>query len=171
MARSKRVKGGDDFSALLNNLAGDQAVVVMKAAVYAGIGALADALKSEVGALPVQSGYMPKNKKTGEIKKRNVVGTNDIEALKNGIGISRIQSDKDKADAVVSFNGYNGRPTKKYPKGVPLELIARSIESGSSVRQKNPFVRRTFNKSKTSSEQKAIDAGQKKLDEIIKKRR
>ena len=146
----------------MNNLAGDQSIIVMKSAIYAGAGVLADAIKSEIQNLPEESGYMPKG------KKRNVIGKHDKQALQNGLGISHIEATGEKADAVVSFNGYNGRPTKKYPQGVPLPLIARSIESGSSVREKNAFVRRAFNSAKTDAAQKAVDAGQEKLNELIK---
>lgn len=162
MAKFKGVKGGEEFSALLAGLSGDAAVAVMKSAVYSGVGVLADAIKAEIQNLPEQSGYMPNG------KKRNVVGTNDKQMLQERLGISRIESTGDKANAVVSFSGYNGRPTKKYPNGVPIPLIARSIESGSSVRQKNPFIRRAFNNAKTQAQQKAIDAGQQKLNELIK---
>lgn len=162
MAKGKLAKSGDDFSGLLQGLAGDQAIAVMKAAVYAGVGVLADAIKTEIQNLPEESGYMPKG------KKRNVVGTNDKKMLQERLGVSRIDATGDKADAVVSFNGYNGRPTKKYPQGVPIALIARSIESGSSVRVKNPFIRRAFNAAKSNALQKAIDAGQDKLNELIK---
>ena len=162
MARYKGVKGGEEFSALLNGLAGDQAVTVMKAAVYAGCGVLADAIKAESQSLPEDSGYKPKG------RKRNVVGTNDKKMLQERLGVSHIDATGDKADAVVSFSGYNGRPTKKYPMGVPIPLIARSIESGSSVREKNPFIRRAFNNAKTKAQQTAIDAGQKALNEFIK---
>lgn len=162
MAKYRGVKGADEFSALLNGLAGDQTITVMKAAVYSGVGVLADAIKAEIDKLPEDSGYKPKG------VKRNVVGTNDKMMLKERLGISRIEATGDKTNAVVSFNGYNGRPTKKYPNGVPIPLIARSIESGSSVREKNPFVRRAFNAAKTKAQQKAIDAGQDKLNELIK---
>ena len=162
MARTKNVKGGEEFSALLAGLSGDGAVTVMKAAVYAGVGVLADAIKAEIRDLPEESGYMPKG------KKRNVVGTNDKQMLQERLGISKIQATGDRADAVVSFSGYNGRPTKKYPNGVPIPLIARSIESGSSVRQKNPFIRRAFNAAKSKAQQTAIDEGQQKINELIR---
>lgn len=158
----KGVKGGAEFSALLAGLAGDQAITVMKAACYAGIGVLADAIKTEIQNLPVESGYMPKG------KQRNVVGTNDKKMLQERLGVSHIEATGDKASVAVSFAGYNDRPTKKYPNGVPIPLIARSIESGSSVRAKNPFVRRAFNKAKAQAQQKALDAGINKLNEFIK---
>lgn len=162
MARTKRVKGGDDFSALLAGLSGDAAVTVMKAACYAGIGVLADAIKAEIRDLPSDSGYKP------EGIKRNVVGTNDKRMLEERLGVSRIEAKGDGANVVVSFAGYNDRPTKKYPAGVPIPMIARSIESGSSVRQKNPFIRRAFNKAKSQAQQKAIEAGQNKINELLK---
>lgn len=147
---------------MLAGLSGDAAVTVMKSAVYAGVGVLADAIKSEIDSLPEESGYMRPG------KKRNVVGTNDKRMLKERLGVSRIEATGDRANAVVSFSGYNGRPTKKYPNGVPIPLIARSIESGSSVREKNPFIRRAFNKAKTQAQQKAIDAGQQKINDLMK---
>lgn len=162
MARTKNVKGGDEFSALLTGLSGDAAVTVMKAACYAGAGVLADAIKAEIRDLPVESGYMRPG------RKRSVVGTNDKRMLEERLGVSRIEAKGDGASVAVGFSGYNDRPTKKYPAGVPIPLIARSIESGSSVRQKNPFIRRAFNKSKSQAQQKAIEAGQNKINELLK---
>lgn len=160
--RVRKTKGGTDFSALLENLSGDQAVTVMRAACYAGAAVLADALKAEIDNLPEQSGYMRKD------QRRNVVGKHNKRMLKERLGISRIIAVGDKADVVVSFDGYNDRPTKQYPAGVPIPLLARSIESGSSVRQKNPFVRRTFNRARSKAQQTAVDAGQNKINELIK---
>lgn len=162
MARIKGVKGGEEFSALLNGLAGDQAITVMKAAVYSGVGVLADAIKAEIQSLPEDNGFKPNG------VKRKVVDAHDKRMLQERLGVSRIEATGDKANAAVSFSGYNDRPTKKYPQGVPIPLIARSIESGSSVREKNPFIRRAFNAAKTKAQQKAIDAGQEKLNELIK---
>lgn len=63
----------------------------------------------------------------------------------------------------IGFDGYGKIPTKKYPKGVPNQLLARAIESGSSVRKKTPFIRRGEGKSKKLAEAEM----QKKLDEKI----
>lgn len=161
MARVRGVKGGEEFSALLN-MAADNAITVAKSAVYAGVGVLADAIKTELRELPEESGYMQKG------HKRNVIGTWDKAILEQRLGVSHIEATGDKADAVVSFAGYNGRPTKKYPNGVPVPMIVRSIESGSSVREKNPFIRRAYNNAKSKAQQAAIDAGHTKLNELIK---
>lgn len=167
MARKSRtVQGGEEFSALLAKLADENsgygAVVVMRAACYAGAEVLANAIKAEIQDLPEQEGYMPNG------RKRNIITSYDKSMLQRRLGVSKIEATGEKASVAVGFNGYNDKPTKKYPKGVPIPLIARSIESGSSVRQKNPFIRRAFNNAKTNAQQKAIDAGQEKLNELIK---
>lgn len=160
--KAKRVKGGEEFSAMLSTLSGDEAITVMRSACYAGIGVLADAINREIDNLPEQEGYMFGG------RKRNVVTADEKRLLRERLGVSHIESNGDKADVVVSFAGYGDKPTKKYPRGVPIPLIARSIESGSSVREKNPFIRRAYNKSKSQAQSKAIDAGQEKINELIK---
>ena len=160
--RMRKVSGGEDFSNILAGLTGDQALIVMKKACFAGAGVLADALKSEIQNLPEESGYM----KPG--RKRNVVGTNDKKMLQERLGVSRIEATGDRATVAVSFSGYNDRPTKKYPHGVPIPLIARSIESGSSVRVKNPFIRRTFNRVRSEAQDAAVQAGQTAINDLIK---
>ena len=161
MAR-KKVKGGEAFSNLMAGLSGYAVVEVMRSTCYAGAGELADAVKNEINNLPVQKGYMRKN------QKRNVIGEHDKKMLLERLGVSRIEATGDRASVAIGFDGYNDRPTKKYPKGVPVPLIARSIESGSSVRQKNPFMRRAYNNAKPKVEQKMMDAGQNKINDIIK---
>ena len=56
-------------------------------------------------------------------------------------------------------------PTKQYPKGLPNQLLARAIESGSSVRQKKPFVRPAV----TATKKQAIAEMEKIIDEEVEK--
>lgn len=47
----------------------------------------------------------------------------------------------------VGFYGYNGKPTKKFPKGVPIPLMAMAREYGTSHGEaKKPFFRKSFKK-------------------------
>ena len=66
--------------------------------------------------------------------------------LYKGLGVTPVGRDKNGfVNCKVGFDGYGRFPTKSYPKGVPNALIARAVESGSSVRQKSPFVRPSVN--------------------------
>ena len=85
--------------------------------------------------------------------------------LINGMGISPIKHDGDYINAKVGFDGYGSIPTKKYPKGVPNQLVARSVNSGTSFRKKNPFVNRAVNKSKKEAQKLMAEV----IDEEIKK--
>ena len=66
----------------------------------------------------------------------------------------------------AGFAGYmeEGK-SKKYPNGLPIPLLARSIESGSSVRQKHPFVRAAVK----SSRDKAVEEMETTINVEIQK--
>ena len=65
----------------------------------------------------------------------------------------------------VGMDGYNSETSRKYPKGQPNALIARSLESGSSFAPKRAFIGPAVNRTKGAAE-KAIA---QKLEEEIKK--
>lgn len=85
------------------------------------------------------------------------------QGLLDGFGVSPMQDDGGYINVKLGFDGYNSVKTKKYPKGQPNALIARVTESGSSYREKTPFIRPAVNASKKQAEQ----AGQMKIDEKI----
>lgn len=87
--------------------------------------------------------------------------------LDDSLGIAPVVRDKKGfVNAKVGFDGYGSFPTKTYPQGVPNALIARAVESGSSVRQKSPFVRpavRATRKEAIGEMDKVITDGIKKI--------
>ena len=64
----------------------------------------------------------------------------------------------------LGFDGYDNVKTDSYPHGRPIMMIARSLESGSSVREKHPFIRPAINSSKKA----ALEACQRIIDEEMK---
>ena len=61
--------------------------------------------------------------------------------LLDSFGLTPIEKDRNGfLHTKAGFDEYGSFPTNAYPKGVPNQLLARSVESGSSVRQKTPFV-------------------------------
>lgn len=83
----------------------------------------------------------------------------------DGLGISQMETSEGTVNVKISFDGYNAMKTKKYPKGQPNILIARAIESGTSFRQKYPFVRKAVN----ASRKKAQETMQKVIDDEASK--
>ena len=82
----------------------------------------------------------------------------------DGFGVSPLQDDSGYRNVKLGFDGYNSVKTKKYPQGQPNALIARVTESGSSYREKTPFIRPAVNAARKPAEK----AGQAKIDEKIK---
>lgn len=83
----------------------------------------------------------------------------DTGDLEKSFGITPIERDKDgNWNAKIGFDGYDS-------KGVPNQLKARAIESGTSKIQKRPFVRPAVNATKT----KAVEAMKKIIDEETEK--
>lgn len=129
-------------------------------AVYEMAKVVADSVRSGIQALPTVS-----NRANIATYKKGYSRLSDEEkqGLLDGFGVSPMQDDGGYINVKLGFDGYNGVKTKKYPQGQPNALIARVTESGSSYREKTPFIRPAVNASKKQAEQ----AGKMKIDEKI----
>lgn len=141
---------------------GEGTDAILNKALFEGSRVMADAFKAAIQSLPEDPGF--KVIKKGE-KPRNVVTAEDKADMIAHMGISRFQRRTGEVYASISFDGYDSTKTRKFPNGRPVVLIARSINSGSSVRMKHPFVKPTINKYK----QAAQDAMRKAVEEELKK--
>ena len=160
MAMSLKVKGLDEYMAALSSLGADTEKIVAEA-MYDGAGMLVEECKKNIQALPVEDGYMQPG------IKRNCVTSSEKEDLLKSIGIARYQKKGDTLSTAIGFHtGYSSHKTKQYPNGVPIPLIARSVESGSSVRVKHPFMRTAVNSTK---DRIASLMAEKMHEEIAKK--
>ncbi len=156
------IKGLDEFAAGLDHLASEGFEEVASAAVYAGAGQLVECVKNAIEALPTENGYMPPG------DKRSVLTESEKKDLLNHVGIASFDTTGGNVSTAVGFNGYSSHPTKKYPNGVPIPLIARAIQSGSSVRKKNPFMRKAVNSNKEAISRTMEAPAQTKLEELTK---
>lgn len=153
------VKGLDEVSTMLSRL-NVKAESIMKMGIYEGAGVIARAVSESIDALPTDSGPV-----TREHSQMNGPTEIQKDGLKEGFGISGMRTDGGGfINVSIGFDGYNGMKTKKYPSGQPNQLIARSIESGTSFMRKTPFMRQALNKSK----KQAIEAMQKKVSSVAR---
>lgn len=155
------VKGLEEFSTTIHALK-DEGIKIMNAAVFTGADVMVQAVKDAIKALPEEEGYVENG------KLRNVVTHDEKEALLSSIGIAKFDNTGGKVTTAIGFNGYTEHRTKKYDKGVPIPLIARSIESGSSVRRKIPFMRQAANRARDQVQKAMVDAAEKKMQELKK---
>lgn len=133
------IKGLDEYALALSNL-GKESIEVSKKMVYAGAKIVADEMKAGLNHSIGQSEHS-----TGDLVK--------------SLGIAPIDIDnRGNTNTKVGFDGYDR-------KGVPNQLKARAMESGTSTQKKKPFVRPAVNRSKG----RAQDAMKKVFDEEMKK--
>lgn len=134
---------------------------IIRRAIYPAAGIMADAIKKEVDNLPIVS---PKERGT-ENKKLKGITSKQKEGLQDSLGISPMKERDGIISAKIGFDGYNSVKTKKFPNGQPNAMIARSINSGTSFREKTQFMDKAIRKNRKKVEKEI----EKQLDEQIKK--
>lgn len=147
----------DEYLAMLKKLE-KNTDDICKQTVYQGAKVVADAIKQSIDALPVQP--PPTGKKfyylSDAAKKADElihgISEQQKEGLQKGFGITDMQQENGGWNVKIGFVGYNEVKTKKYPKGQPNAMIARSVESGSSVRDKTPFIAPAVRTARKSAE-------------------
>ena len=158
------LKGFDELESKLEALA-EQSDEIVKKSLYAGAGVIADSVKKSIESLPTEE---PRRLKDGD--KFNVCTAEQRDAMASRLGISHMEDKGDSIDTLIGFDdaGYIGKPTRKLPHGLPVKMLARSIESGSSVRQKDPFFRIAVNNSKKAAVEKEKSTASEEIQKIMK---
>lgn len=130
-------KKGDDYALKLSKLAAGSDEIAKKA-IYEAAGIVADKIVSN--AYKVMSDHGPSE-------------------MMQSFGIAPIkQDDNGNWNTKIGFDGYDSR-------GVPNQLKARVLESGSSRQKKRPFVRPAVN----ATRKQALEAMKKVIDKETKK--
>lgn len=132
-------KAGEEYALKLSALASGSEQAAKKA-VYQAAGIVADKIRANLEA--------------------NLAGSDQSTgALADSLGITPVTMDRDGVwNAKIGFDGYDA-------KGVPNQLKARVMESGTSKIRKRPFVRPAVNATKKA----AVEAMQRVIDEETEK--
>lgn len=161
MARRKtwRMTGMEDYVAYVERLT-ENGEEILGEAVYEMAKVVADQVRSNIEALPTVT-----NAANIAMYKRGCSKLSDEEkkGMLDSFGVSAMQNYNGYINVKLGFDGYNSVKTQKYPNGQPNALIARVTESGSSYREKTPFIRPAVRATKKTAEQ----AAQAKIDERI----
>ena len=139
-------EGVDDYISQLSKIYGDTDEIIGRA-IYEGAAVVMQSVVSGIEGIAVDNRYGTETEKTA--------GPNSYqkEGLKRSVGITKMRIDGSFRNVKIGFDGYNGLKTKTWPNGQPNAMIARSIESGTSWMQKQPFMRKAENSSRSKCEQ------------------
>lgn len=154
--------GLNDYELMISRLSKGVDDIAGKA-IYAGAGIVADAIKENIKDLPIVRGYgTEKDPLPGGVTAPQKAG------LIDGMGISPMQNDAGYLNVKIGFDGYNATKTEKYPQGQPNQLVARGVESGTSWKQKKPFIRPAINASKSRAEAEMARILDQEIEKITK---
>ena len=155
-----KISGGlTGYARALRELGVVRADSCVKLALYEGARVVADQVRENLQALPEDRFRFLRN------EQYNVVTPEEKADLLDALSVTPHRMEGDGWTVKIGFAGYGKRqhPTKKDPSGIPNNMIAGSIESGSSVRQKHPFVRPAVAQARA----RAQAAMQERFDEAV----
>ncbi len=152
--------GLDEYARYLQRI-GKNTKEICGSAVYAMADLVADKVRDNINALPT----VTEKDALEAYKTKQKVGLTNAQkkGLQDGFGISSMQNDDGYYNVKLGFEGYNKVKTRKYPDGQPNALIARATESGSSVREKTPFIRPAVN----ATQKQAVEIAKAVIDKKI----
>lgn len=159
-------------------------IPIIKEAVYDGAAVVADEIKKNLNSLPVEEARFatPEDPLTGitQRQKEDLIESFGISGFEGAGGQSALRGSDGTnfINVKLGFDGYGRTHTKKYgwdkTKGrvselgkLPNVILARSVESGTSFRQKRPFIRPAVNASKLRAENAMEKKILEKIEEIV----
>ena len=157
-----KTQGLDKYVAQLERL-GKKSDTVISEAVYEMAKVVADEVKANLIALPSVPDTEGLKAFASEPQQKIPITKAQKWGLVHSFGIASLRNEGGFIHVKIGFDGYNEVQTKTFPKGQPNALIARSIESGSSTREKTPFLRPAL----AAARKQAIEAARVKFDEAI----
>lgn len=155
-----------DATAILTQMStlGNRTDDICKQAIYAGAQILVDQIRANLDALPTDKFRFLQDgdQFTGvpEMYKRD---------LQEDLGIAPMQVDFDgNWNTKIGFEGCGILETNTYPIGVPLVMLARAVESGSSYRAPTPFVRPAISKARSRAQKAMAQKVEGEIKKLMK---
>lgn len=154
-----RFKAGDEYLVKLAKVDAALKEKIIGPSVYSGAGIVADEVRARLSKVPTDESWgTEKSLKKGpkEVELRSVM---------NGLGVSEMQNNDGFFNVKIGFGGYSSIKTKEWPQGRPRQMLARSIERGTSFMKANPFMKKAV----ATAQNKAIQAMKETADQNIEK--
>ena len=131
------------------------------AAIYNGAGVVMKAVESAVSNIATDDRFGTDTSPTS--------GPSSIQkaGLQHSLGIAKLRDDNGFRNVKIGFDGYNRVKTKTWPQGQPNAMVARSVESGTSWMQKQPFMRKAEQSSRARCEKVMSETVDKEIQKII----
>lgn len=155
------ITGADEIALMLSKLEAGS-VAIGKKAVREAADIVTDRMRSNIEKLPEDT-----FRKLDKDEKFNGIPGAQKKDLLDSLGITPIGvTDDGTINVKVGFSGYGSHPTKTYPQGLPNQLLAVGVDSGSSVRKKTPFIRPTVAQTKALAKEKMQEVVTREIEKL-----
>ena len=154
-------EGVDDYIAQLDKIYGDTDEI-MGAAIYEGAAVVINAIRSNLESLQTDERF--------GTSENPIIGPKAIQKywLSRSLGIAELRKDGTFWNVKIGFDGYNSVKTIRWPQGQPNAMVARSVESGTSFMQKQPFIRPAEHNSWVKCERAMAETIDKEITKRVK---
>ena len=156
-------KKGEEYMAKIAKLEALTRDKVCGTAIYGAAEIVADEIRDQLDKVPTYEGNdsfwaeLPGPKKVQKI------------GLEKSLGIAKMQDDGTGfLNVKIGFDGYNKVKTERWPNGQPNQMVARSIERGTSFMEPNPFVKPAMRKCRKRALDYMKESVDKSIEEIMK---
>lgn len=167
MARAQ-IKLGDEYLAKIDKLSALTKDRVCGRAIYAGAAVAADTIREEIKGLPTAEHEGKPWFGTPEHPARGP-STAQKKGLLDSLGVTPMADDgKGFLNVKAGFDGYNSEKNKLWPKGQPNQMVARSVERGTSFMTANPFMKRAVSKCRKRVLAAMIKAADREIEKIMR---
>lgn len=161
MARKKgpviQFKDGADYIARIEHL-GVVSQDIFGNAIYPAAGVVTDEIQKEISKLNVN-----------DAGGKGSLNSIQRAGLHNGLGIAKQQKDGDYLNVKVGWNDYNDFVTERWPEGQPNQMIARSVERGTSFMKANPFVKRAVAQTRNIAQEEMAKVIEREIKKNMEK--
>lgn len=135
---------------------------VIGRSIHPGAKIMGNAIKRSINGIIVDDTNDHKHKRRGPTKAQK-------DALIESFGIAAIKRTRYGWNVKAGWDGYNGIVTKKYPKGQPNAMIARSVNTGTSFMYPQHFLDNAVKGAEATTVQAIADQFDIELDKIWNK--
>lgn len=160
-----KFEGLQELERKLNSL-GAHSQEVAGRCVYAAAAIVADEVRKSLDGLKAVSdrqalaayrrqepGYLSESQKAG---------------LREGLGLATMLNDAGYIHTKLGFDGYNSVKSKRWPKGQPNVMIARSCENGSSAMLRQRFIAPGVSRARRRAEAEMAKVFDEETEKIMK---
>lgn len=156
-------KKGDEWLAKIAKLEALSRDKVCGNAIYGAAEIVADEIRSQLQKVPTDENWGTSVEQTQGPRKAQKKG------LYDSLGIASMQDDgKNFLNVKIGFDGYNDLKSARWPKGQPNQMVARSVERGTSYMKGHKFVKKAMAKTRKRALDYMKESVDKSIEEIMK---